>query len=768
MSSLTIGLIGNPNAGKTTLFNQLTGAHQRVGNWPGVTVERKQGRFSTPAHDITLIDLPGVYSLTPNARDSSLDERVASSFLLEHHPDAIINVVDGANLERNLYLTLQLRELGIPCILALNMLDIAQKHGIVIDQQQLADQLGCPVVPLVSSRGRGVEKLHDAIDTLTTLHPIELSVEYDTGVEDALRMLTDAMPTHYSAQQQRWLALQMLEGEQHLPARVGDAAQLMPTINAHLAQQQCDAPLMIAATRYEHISRLINNCIAQQPQTRRPLDRAIDRIALDRWLGLPVFLLVMYAMFVIAINLGGAIQPLFEGVATTLFINGTHWLCYQLNSPEWLTLFLVEGIGIGINTVLPLIPQIGLMYLCLAFLEDSGYMARAAFVVDRLMQALGLPGKSFVPLIVGFGCNVPAIMGTRTLNAPRERLMTIMMAPFMSCGARLAIFAVFAGAFFSGHGASIVFSLYLLGITVALFTGWMLRHTLLQGEAQPFVMELPPYHCPLIKGLFIQAWLRLKGFIFRAGKVIVIASIVIGALNNVSFKGHLIDDQHSEPSALASVSQWLTPALQPIGIAPDHWQATVGLVTGAMAKEIVVSTLNTLYTTDSLRETPFDPDAFNIKEELASAVSDTKEALTSLFSLSTFSNPIEASMGDGEMDSGALGVMASRFGSSIAAYSYLIFVLLYIPCASVMGTIARETNYRWMLFSILWGLDMAYSVATLFYQIATFSAHPLYSALCIASVVLINALLLVTMRRYGTHLETLPSPSATHGSSCSH
>ncbi|WP_414500691.1 Fe(2+) transporter permease subunit FeoB [Zymobacter sp. IVIA_12111.31 C1] len=767
MSSLTIGLIGNPNAGKTTLFNQLTGAHQRVGNWPGVTVERKLGQFSTSQHAVTLVDLPGVYSLTPNARDSSLDERVASSFLLEHQPDVIINVVDGANLERNLYLTLQLRELGVPCILALNMLDIAQRHGIVIDQQKLAEFLGCPVVPLVSSRGRGVDKLHDAIDMLVTLSPIELQIEYDPTVEDALRMLEQAMPQHYLPQQQRWLALQMLEGEEHLPARVGQAAHLIPTVKAHLDEHQCDAPLLIAATRYEQINRLLNDCTTQQQQQRDSFDRALDHIALNRWLGLPVFLLVMYLMFFISINVGGGIQPLFDGAASTVFVDGIQWLGYQLSFPNWLTIFLAQGIGGGITTVLPLIPQIGLMYLCLAFLEDSGYMARAAFVVDRVMQALGLPGKSFVPLIVGFGCNVPAIMGARTLNSPRERLMTIMMAPFMSCGARLAIFAVFAGAFFSQHGASIVFSLYLLGIVVALFTGWVLRHTLLRGEAQPFVMELPPYHCPRVGSLLIQTWLRLKGFVLRAGKVIVCASIVIGGLNSLSITGRPVDGRLDQ-SALASVSQWITPALQPIGIAPDHWQATVGLVTGAMAKEVVISTLNTLYTADSLREEPFDPEAYSLWDGLKSALTDTQDGLANAFSLQTLNNPIEGSMGDGSMDTSTMGIMASHFGSGIAAYSYLIFVLLYVPCASVMGTIARETSGRWMMFSILWGLDMAYSVATLFYQLVTFADHPLYSSLCIGTVVVVNALLLLAMRQRGTHMETLPSHIAVGTSSCSH
>ena len=316
--------------------------------------------------------------------------------------------------------------------------------------------------------------------------------------------------------------------------------------------------------------------------------RQIDSIVLNRWLGIPIFLAVMYVMFVLSINIGAALQPLFDSGSVAIFIHGMQWLGYVGHFPDWLTVFLAQGIGSGINTVLPIIPQIGLMFLFLSFLEDSGYMARAAFVIDRLMQSLGLPGKSFVPLIVGFGCNVPSVMGTRTLDTPRERLLTVLIAPFMSCGARLAIFAVFAAAFFDAHSSSLVFSLYLLGIVVAIITGLVLRHTLLSGEASPFIMEMPVYHRPHLKSLLLQTWQRLKMFVVRAGQVIILVSMLVGVLSSFAFNGQLVEDINH--SALAASSKAITPALLPIGITQDNWQATVGLVSGIMAKEVVVGT----------------------------------------------------------------------------------------------------------------------------------------------------------------------------------
>ncbi|MGO3908552.1 Fe(2+) transporter permease subunit FeoB [Huaxiibacter chinensis] len=744
MKKLTIGLIGNPNSGKTTLFNQLTGARQRVGNWAGVTVERKEGQFSTTDNHVTLVDLPGTYSLTTISSQTSLDEQIACHYILSGDADLLINVVDASNLERNLYLTLQLLELGIPCVVALNMLDIAEKQKIRIDIDALAARLGCPVVPLVSTRARGIDALKLAIDRHTGNDPIEL-VHYAGPLMREAEMLSQEMSGTLPPRQRLWLGLQMLEGDIYSRAYAGDAAKKLNSALQRLDSELDDPALHIADARYQTIAAIcdvVSNTLTAEPSR---FTAVVDKIVLNRFLGLPVFLLVMYVMFLLAINIGGALQPLFDVGSVAIFIHGLQWLGYTLHFPEWLTIFLAQGLGGGINTVLPLVPQIGMMYLFLSFLEDSGYMARAAFVMDRLMQALGLPGKSFVPLIVGFGCNVPSVMGARTLDAPRERLMTIMMAPFMSCGARLAIFAVFAAAFFGQQGALAVFSLYLLGIIMAILTGLMLKHTIMRGEASPFVMELPVYHVPHVKSLFIQTWQRLKGFVLRAGKVIVIVSIFLSALNSFTLSGAAADNIND--SALASVSRTITPIFKPIGVHEDNWQATVGLFTGAMAKEVVVGTLNTLYTAENIQEEAFNPAEFHPGDELASAVSETWQSLKDTFSLSVLANPIEASKGDGEMATGAMGVMSEKFGSPSAAYSYLIFVLLYIPCISVMGAIARESSRGWMGFSILWGLNIAYSLATVFYQTVNYSQHPRYSLICLLAVVLFNVVLLGLLRR---------------------
>ncbi|MCU7785198.1 Fe(2+) transporter permease subunit FeoB [Lelliottia amnigena] len=744
MKKLTIGLIGNPNSGKTTLFNQLTGARQRVGNWAGVTVERKEGHFSTTDNLVTLVDLPGTYSLTTISSQTSLDEQIACHYILSGDADLLINVVDASNLERNLYLTLQLLELGIPCIVALNMLDLAEKQQIRIDIDALSARLGCPVVPLVSTRARGIDALKLAVDRHSQNTDLEL-VHYAKPLLQEADYLAQEMAQMMPQKQRRWLGLQMLEGDIYSRRYAGDAAQKLDISLARLNEQLDDPALHIADARYQSIAAICEVVSNTLTAEHSRFTAAVDRIILNRFLGLPVFLLVMYLMFLLAINIGGALQPLFDVGSVAIFIHGLQWVGYTLHFPEWLTIFLAQGIGGGVNTVLPLVPQIGMMYLFLSFLEDSGYMARAAFVMDRLMQALGLPGKSFVPLIVGFGCNVPSVMGARTLDAPRERLMTIMMAPFMSCGARLAIFAVFAAAFFGQQGALAVFSLYILGIVMAILTGLMLKHTIMRGEASPFVMELPVYHVPHVKSLLIQTWQRLKGFVLRAGKVIVIVSIFLSALNSFTLDGKAADNIND--SALASVSRVITPLFKPIGVHEDNWQATVGLFTGAMAKEVVVGTLNTLYTAENIQEEAFNPAEFHLGDELLGAVDETWQSLKGTFSLSVLANPIEASKGDGEMATGAMGVMSEKFGSASAAYSYLIFVLLYIPCISVMGAIARESSRGWMGFSVLWGLNIAYSLSTVFYQATNFSQHPRYSLVCILAVVLFNVVLLGLLRR---------------------
>jgi ferrous iron transport protein B len=512
MKTLTIGLIGNPNTGKTTLFNQLTGARQRVGNWAGVTVEHKEGQFFTAQSDVRLIDLPGTRSLTTLSAESSIDESIACQYLFQDHADVVINVVDASRLESNLFLTLQLLELGVPCIVALNMQDIAASHNITIDVAALSARLGCTVVSLTSTRGDGIAQLKAVIDQPHVYHVPE-RVSYPAAIEQAIVQLSDQMPADIAAQKRYWLALQLLEGDINSQAL---CPELLPHLPEIMQLAGSDTGVQIADYRYHAINAICTTVSNIHQAVPAGLTSQIDKIVLNRWLGIPIFLAVMYVMFVLSINIGAALQPLFDSSSVAIFIHGAQWLGYVCHFPDWLTIFLVQGLGAGINTVLPIIPQIGLMFLFLSFLEDSGYMARAAFVMDRLMQSLGLPGKSFVPLIVGFGCNVPSVVGTRTLDTPRERLLTVLIAPFMSCGARLAIFAVFAAAFFNAHSSSLIFSLYLLGIVVAIATGLVLKHTLLGGEVSSFIMELPVYHRPHLKSLLLQTWQRLKMFVIRA------------------------------------------------------------------------------------------------------------------------------------------------------------------------------------------------------------------------------------------------------------
>ncbi|MGK3143602.1 Fe(2+) transporter permease subunit FeoB [Pantoea sp. C2G6] len=750
MKKLTIGLIGNPNTGKTTLFNQLTGARQRVGNWAGVTVERKEGQFFTAQSDVRLIDLPGTRSLTTLSAESSIDESIACQYLYNDQADVVINVVDASSLESNLFLTLQLLELGVPCIIALNMQDIAASQNITIDIAALSARLGCPVVPLTSTKGDGIAQLKALIDQPHHYQAPE-RVHYPAAIETAIEQLCEKMPAGIAPQKRYWLALQLLEGDINSQKLCAD---LLPNLPEIMQQAGGDTGIQIADYRYRAINAIcaaVSNLHNAKPGI---LTSQIDKIVLNRWLGVPIFLAVMYVMFVLSINIGAALQPLFDSSSVAIFIHGAQWLGYVCHFPDWLTVFLAQGVGAGINTVLPIIPQIGLMFLFLSFLEDSGYMARAAFVMDRLMQSLGLPGKSFVPLIVGFGCNVPAVMAARTLDTPRERLLTILITPFMSCGARLAIFAVFAATFFGVHSSSLVFSLYLLGIVVAIVSGLILKHTLLGGEASPFIMELPVYHRPYLKSLLLQTWQRLKMFVVRAGQVIILVSMLIGVLSSFTFHGRLVDNINH--SALATTSKVITPVLLPIGVTQDNWQATVGLVSGIMAKEVVVGTLNSLYTSEAIQNTPFDPQAFDLPGELKDALSETWTGLVAAFRIDALAHPIDASKGDGEMAAGQMSVMSAKFGSGVAAYSYLIFVLLYIPCVSVMGAIAREVGKSWMLFSFFWGLNIAYSTATLFYQSVTFAAHPGFSSLCLISVLLVNVIILLLLRRAGNRVQLLP------------
>ncbi len=544
-SELTIAIAGNPpNCGKTTLFNALTGTHQQVGNWPGVTVEKKEGRVSHQGRAIRLVDLPGVYSLSVAGGSVSLDERLARDFILTEQPDLVVNVVDAANLERNLYLTVQLLEMGAPLVLALNMMDVARSRRIAIDTQSLSQRLGgCPVIELEAASGKGIGALKDQMVASADTPP-PATPQFQPEVEAALDALEPVAAASLTAGDPRWLALKHLEGGDELcpvmtdPSVTACADELRAELEANTG---LDADTLIACGRYDRVTALVEGTVNRVDQVSRPpLSDRLDRVVLNRMLGIPIFLAVMYLMFMFTINIGGgAFIDFFDILAGTLFVDGMAAALWAVSAPpQWLVTVLADGVGGGIQTVATFIPIVACLFLFLSILEDSGYMARAAFVMDRFMRMIGLPGgKSFVPLIVAFGCNVPpAIMATRTLDSQRDRTLTVMMAPpFMSCGARLPVYALFAAAFFPVGGQNMVFGLYLLGgLLAAVGTGLLLKVTILKGKpTPPFVMELPPYHMPTLRGgLSSRTWHRLRDFLQEAGQIIVVMVAVLAFLNS--------------------------------------------------------------------------------------------------------------------------------------------------------------------------------------------------------------------------------------------
>lgn len=724
----TIALAGNPNGGKTTLFNALTGASQRVGNWPGVTVERKRGYFTEAGTTVEVVDLPGTYSLTQASIGAGIDERIAVQFMLSGEASFVLNIVDASNLERHLYLTLQMREMGIPVLLVLNMLDVAKARGISIDTEKLSHALGCPVFAITDKKGKGLAALKQAI--LNGIPPqTPLALPYPSDIQAALQTLRP----HF---QHDWHAVHFLEGD-------AVAYEHAPT-DAQTAALPPQADVNIASTRYAFITHLLKQATTQT-QSRTPWTKRIDNIVLNRFLGLPIFFAVMYVLFFFAINVGGAFQDFFDISSQTIFVDGVTHVLTQWGCPTWLTVLLADGLGKGINTTITFIPVIGAMFLFLAMLEDSGYMARAAFVVDRAMRALGLSGKAFVPMIVGFGCNVPAVMGARTLENKRDRILTIMMAPFMSCGARLAIFAVFTAAFFPSGGQNIVFALYLIGIGMAVLTGFLLRRTVLKGEPAPLVMELPPYHWPHLRTLFIHAWQRLQGFVVRAGRLIVPICVLIGALNAFNLDGTINVGDADQHSLLSLIGQHLTPFFAPMGIQENNWPATVGLFTGVLAKEVVVGSLNTLYA-QLAQMGHAAANTFDFWGQLKLAFTSIPDNFIAL--KQAIVNPVWAKAPTTEISQGVYGQMAARFDGQVGAFAYLLFVLLYFPCVSTMAAMLRELHRGWAIFSAFWMTGVAYATAVVFYQAATLLRHPVSSLLWISLMLSLFLGTIALMRTY--------------------
>jgi ferrous iron transport protein B len=761
MPDRTICLAGNPNCGKTTLFNDLTGTNQRVGNWPGVTVERKEGRFRAAEWEITLVDLPGIYSLDAQDERAGLDETVARDYLLSGDADLVVNIVDASNLERNLYLTTQIMEMRLPMVVALNMTDVAEERGLRVDPVILSERLGCPVVPLVASRDQGIQPLKQVLERQlqqpSKPHPY---VAYPPVVEDAIAELMPAIAAqgHPSPADARWQAIKLLQQDgDGLPAGTDPALTRQVSEHRRRIRQVMkeDLDIVVADSRYGWIRQLVLGAAERTREVKQSISDRLDRVALNRWLGIPIFLVMMYILFFLTINVGGAFIDFFDIAAGTIFVDGLGNALASIGTPEWLVVLLANGIGGGIQTVATFIPIIGVLFLFLAILEDSGYMARAAFVMDRFMRFIGLPGKSFVPMLIGFGCNVPAIMATRTLENKRDRLLTIMMNPFMSCGARLPVYALFAAAFFPVAGQNLVFGLYLIGIALAVFTGLILKNTLLKGETSSFIMELPAYHLPTIKGVLIRAWDRLRSFILRAGKVIVIMVAILSLLNNIGVDGSF-GNEDSENSVLSRTSQTITPLFAPLGVTQENWPATVGIFTGVFAKEAVVGTLDALYgalgeqDAAAAGEAPPEEEAFsfwgNIGEAFATIPANLAEVpgmLADPLGLNVGDvSDVETAAEEQEVTSATFGAMAARFNGQVGAFAYLLFVLLYFPCVAAMGAVYRETNWGWTAFVGLWTTGLAWAVATLFYQVANFGSHP---GQTIGWVLAIGAAFLVTL-----------------------
>lgn len=730
-------LVGNPNCGKTTLFNALTGDNQRIGNWSGVTVEKKTGQFTVEQGLVEITDLPGVYSLVSTADGLSQDEQIATHSIVNLEADCIINVVDACHLERHLYLTSQILELGKPVILALNMMDVAQNYGISINVEELAAQLGCPVVALQAHKNLGVNELLDELNHLPQpAKAIEIPLKEETS--NFLNYIEkNLVKEGFSTNAAYYASRRIAEGDTYLvdePLR----KKVVP-----LGAFDKGLDIVLADARYSKIHQLVSKVQKKTSDASDHFTAKLDRIVLNRFLALPIFFGLMYVMFLFAINIGGAFQDFFDITTDTIFVKGVAWVLYQFNAPNWTIALLANGIGKGINTTITFIPVIASMFFFLSLLETSGYMARAAFVVDKAMRVMGLPGKSFVPMIVGFGCNVPAIMAARTLDSERDRLLTVMMSPFMSCSARLAIYAVFVSAFFPKGGQNIVFALYLIGILMAVLTGFLLRKTILKGNASPLILELPAYHKPALKRLLKETSMRLRYFVFRAGRLITPICLILGGLNAITISGGVSAGEASTESLLSYLGQLITPLFSPMGISAENWPATVGLLTGMLAKEVVVGTLNSLYAQvghfGEIAAAQFD-----LWAGLKAALWSIPNNLAGLGS--ALANPLLASADDTQLSQSIYGMMLTRFDGQAGAFAYLLFILLYIPCVSTMAVIRQEANQKLMWISIIWSTIVAYSAAVLFYQAAKFIEHPQQSVLWISGIILVMAFILTSFR----------------------
>lgn len=732
-----IALAGNPNAGKSTIFNALTGAHQHVGNWPGKTVERKEGRLRLSDCEVSLIDLPGTYSLSAY----SAEEVVAMDFLLGGEPDGVVVVVDASNLERNLYLAVQIIEMGLPVVVALNMMDTARSRGLHIDVERLSQGLGgTPVIPTVARSEQGMTELMAAIEGLldTATGPARDScqspgiVDYGPDIDrevEPLATLIDAQPALQGAFDPAWLAVKLLEDN---PAARGRVANADPSKEISTAAQAaagriesvlgeaCD--ILIPDHRYGFINGLVRVVVQRPPLDRRTRTDRLDQIVTHPVFGLIIFVAAMWVVFQLTANVSSYYVDWIDGV-----INGpiSRWATALLGiiglGSTWIESLIVDGIIAGVGGVLVFVPVLALMYFLIALLEDSGYMARAAFLMDRFMHLVGLHGKSFIPMLLGFGCSVPGIYAARTLDDEKDRLLTALLVPFMSCGARLPVYLVIGVAFFGVRAGTLAFALYVLGIIVALAVGLLLKGTVFRTKQEaPFVIELPPYRAPSLKGLLIHTWERTRGFVENATTVILAASVIVwllvstpvNASTNASFAA--VDTEHS---ALAMLSGWMSPIFRPAGY--GNWQAASSLVTGFVAKEVIVSTLSVVYVggedIPTAENTSLGADLAEIGQSFLQATWDTVRATVSLVPGINLMRAESSAIDEAGTDAALITALRNAF-TPLAAVAFCVFVLLTAPCVTTMAAMRHEFGSRWMAFSVGMMLIIAWVASVLVYQ----------------------------------------------------
>jgi ferrous iron transport protein B len=651
-NKIRIALAGNPNVGKSTIFNALTGSRQHVGNWPGVTVEKKSGSARLGDNDIEIVDLPGTYSLTAY----SADEVVARDYITDEKPDVVVHIMDATNFERNLYLTTQLLELDVPLVIALNMSDMAEKAGTIINRGSMEIVFGIPVVRTVGSRAEGLsELLRAAVTAAETSHSHEHAISYGAETERLISLLVAAMgrdPALAARYPSRWLAIRLLEGDGNVMAKLAGSPAETPVLAILKTVDLSETESAMADRRYEIISDLMPRVCTSRVKEMNSSD-IIDRVITNRYLGIPIFLALMWGAFQLTFAAAAPFMAAIEslsGYAAAL-------LSSMNIEPAWLGSLLGGGIIGGVGSVIVFLPNIFILLFLLSLLEDSGYLARAAFVMDRLMYSIGLPGKSFIPMLIGLGCNVPAIMATRTIEDKNDRLITILINPFMSCGARLPVFVLFAGIFFPANAGTMVFILYLIGIAVAIVSAWLFRRTILSGKPAPFLMEMPPYRLPTLSTSVRHMWDRGSMYIQKAAGIILAGAVIVWFLASFPYGV----EYGGADSYAGMIGHLLQPLFAPLGF---DWKIAVALMFGFIAKEIVVGSLGVLY-------------------------------------------------GAGEDEgSPAAALLADPSFGPVTAFALMVFVLLYMPCIATLAVIRKETgSWKWTLFSIAYGISVAYLLA---------------------------------------------------------